>query len=92
MYRHVAATASAERGIGRIAQPLAVRAELEVSRFVLEAVHGFSLHRELNLRRTPDSLERLKGETQPAPAPDVGLADETTPQPGSGTPRRVRSR
>ena len=36
-------------------------AELEVSRFVLETVQQLPLHRELNLRRTPDSSERREG-------------------------------
>jgi hypothetical protein len=74
VYRPVAAAASGERGIGRIAEPLAVRAQLEVSRFVLEAVQRLPLHRELNLRRIPDSSDRLEGEPQPAPASAMGQA------------------
>jgi hypothetical protein len=67
IYRAVAAAASGERGIGRIAQPLAVRAELEVSGFVLEAVQRLPLHRALNLRRTPDSSERREGGSHSRP-------------------------
>ena len=92
MYRHVATAASRERGISRIAEPLAVRAELEISRFVLEAVQRLPLHRKLKLHRTPDSSERLEGGNTAGPALAMGRAGETTPQPGSGTPRRVRSR
>ena len=68
VYRYVATAASGERGIGRIAEPLAVRAELEVSRFVLGTVQRFSLHREANLRRTPDSSERLEGGNTAGPS------------------------
>ena len=72
--RYVAAAASGERGIGRIAQPLAVRAELEVGRFVLEAVQRFPLHREVNLRRTPDSSERLEGGNTAGPSTGHGAS------------------
>jgi hypothetical protein len=68
VYRSVAAAASGERGIGRIAQPLAVRPELEVGRFVLGTVQWLPLHREANLRRTPDSSERLEGGNTAGPS------------------------
>jgi len=69
VYRRVAAAVSGEGGIGRIAEPLALRAEFEVGRFVLEAVQRLPLHRELNLRRIPDSSWAFRTEVEAGPAP-----------------------
>ena len=55
-------------------QSLAHRAEFKVGRLVPDAVQRFAPHREVNLRRAPDSLARRQSEALARPAADVARA------------------